>query len=75
MSAWRRFLARYAADAAASSVDGGTASGSDEVKPAGIAHGSVVTGNARGATSASRGSASMTPNGACGDRKTLTTRT
>jgi len=75
MSAWRHFRARYAADAAASSADGGTASGSDEVKPAGIAQGSVVTANAHGATSASRGSASMTPNGTCGDRKTLTTRT
>jgi len=75
MSAWRRFRARYAADEAASSVDGGTASGSGEVKPAGIAQGYVVTGNARGATSASRGSASMTPIGVCGVRKTFTTRT
>jgi len=75
MSAWRRFRARYEADAVASFIDGVTASGSGEVKPAGIAHGSVVTDNARGATSASRGSASMTPNGACGDRKTFTTRT
>jgi len=75
MSAWRRFRARYAADAAASSADGGTASGSDEGKPAGIVQGTVVTGNARRATSASRGFASMTPNGAWGDRRTLLTRT
>jgi len=75
MSAWRRFRERYAADAAASSADSGTASGSDERKPAGIAQGSVVTGNARKAASAGRGSASMTSNGAGGDRKTLTTRT
>jgi len=75
MSAWRRFRARYAADAAASSADGGTATGSDEGKAAGISQGSVVTGNARGTASASRGLASMTPNGTSGDSKTLTTRT
>jgi len=75
MPARRPFDARYAADAAASSVDGGTSPGSGSVKPLGIAQSSSFTGSARGTASASRGSASMTPSGACGDRGTPTMRT
>ena len=52
-----------------------TVSESDVGKPAGTCEGFVVTGNARWATSVSRGSAIMTPNRACGVRGTFTTRT
>jgi len=75
MSACRLFRAWYAADAAASSVDGGTSPGSDKGKPAGAALAFSVTGSDRGMASAGRGSASMTPSGARGDRGTPTMRT